>query len=131
MTNYFSFVGRLASDVDFTTTSSGKSRATFRIAVSNAGDQKREEGVGYQAGFFQIDAWDKTAEFVNQHFTKGKPIAVSGTIRHSVWEQEGQRKSRTRFIANSVNFLPSDSTKGDLETAEVGAAEEAEDSFFG
>lgn len=61
MLNVVALMGRLVADPQLRQTTTGKNVASFRIAV----DRGRKDANGQnQADFFDIVAWDKSAEFI-------------------------------------------------------------------
>ena len=98
-------IGNLASDTEAFTTQSGVSRSTFRIAVqrrfSNA------QGVR-EADFFTVIAWRQTADFCNRYLTKGRKVAVEGSIQNRSYDaQDGSKRYVTEIIADNIEALGS------------------------
>ena len=98
-------IGNLASDPEAFTTQSGISRSTFRIAV-----QRRfanAQGVR-EADFFTIVAWRQTADFCNRYLTKGRKVAVEGSIQNRSYDaQDSSKRTVTEIIADSIEALGS------------------------
>jgi single-strand DNA-binding protein len=90
--------GRLVRDPDCKTTASGMHIASFTIAMD-----------GYKkdapAEFFQVTAFDKTAEFIQKYFTKGTAIMVEGRLKQQVWEKDGVKHSKVSVDATNVSFI--------------------------
>ena len=96
-------IGNLASDPEARTTQSGISQSTFRIAV-----QRRfanQQGVR-EADFFTVIAWRQTADFCNRFLSKGRKVAVEGTIQNRSYDaQDGSKRYVTEIIADSVEAV--------------------------
>ena len=96
-------IGNLANDPEARTTQSGISQSTFRIAV-----QRRfanQQGVR-EADFFTVIAWRQTADFCNRYLSKGRRIAVEGSIQNRSYDaQDGSKRYVTEIIADSVEAL--------------------------
>ncbi|MBQ6348610.1 MAG: single-stranded DNA-binding protein [Clostridia bacterium] len=96
-------IGNLASDPEPFTTQSGISRSTFRIAV-----QRRfanAQGVR-EADFFTVIAWRQTADFCNRYLTKGRKVAVEGSIQNRSYDaQDGSKRYVTEIMADSVEAV--------------------------
>ena len=96
-------IGNLASDPEPFTTQSGISRSTFRIAV-----QRRfanAQGVR-EADFFTVIAWRQTADFCNRYLTKGRKVAVEGSIQNRSYDaQDGSKRYVTEIMAVSVEAV--------------------------
>ena len=95
--------GRLTRDAELKYTNSGQAVVHFSVASGSKrkkGDQWIEE-----ASFWDVDYWGKGGEAINQWLTKGKQVAVEGTMRQDRWEQDGQTRSKVLITANSVQLL--------------------------
>lgn len=101
-------VGNLVADPELKTTPNGVSVTRFKIAVNRRFTRNGEQP---QTDFIDIVAWRNTAEFVCRHFTKGKPILVSGSIQNRTWtDTEGNKHKATEIVADEVSFV---GNKGD------------------
>ena len=98
-------IGNLANDPEAFTTQSGISRSTFRIAV-----QRRfanAQGVR-EADFLTVVAWRQTADFCNRYLTKGRKVAVEGSIQNRSYDaQDGSKRYVTEIIADNIEALGS------------------------
>ena len=93
-------VGNLVADPELKTTPNGVNVTRFSIAVNRRFSKNGE------TDFFNIVAWRNTAEFVCRHFTKGKPILVSGALQNSSWtDSEGNKRYATEVVADEVTFV--------------------------
>ena len=96
-------IGNLANDPEPFTTQSGISRSTFRVAV-----QRRfanEQGVR-EADFFTVIAWRQTADFCNRYLTKGRKVAVEGSVQNRSYDaQDGSKRYVTEIMADSVEAV--------------------------
>lgn len=98
-------VGNLVSDPELKSTTSGVDVTRFRIAVG------RRFAKNGETDFLDVIAWRNTAIFVCNHFTKGKPILVSGSIQNRTWtDTEGNKHRATEIVADEVSFV---GNKGD------------------
>ena len=100
--NQVILMGRLTRDPEMRTTPSGKNVCNFSLAVDRQGQDD-------QADFFDITAWEKTGELVNQYLSKGRRCLVQGRLRQDSWEDKetGKRRSRVEVTALDVTFLDS------------------------
>ena len=72
-------VGRLTADPELRQTQSGVATCRFTVAVNRKfADKNTGER---QADFITCQAWRQTAEFVSKYFSKGKMIALEGSLR--------------------------------------------------
>lgn len=97
--NIVLLTGRIGKEPELKSTNSGKSVTSFSLAVDDGYGEKKK------TYWFQIEAWDKTAEAINRLSGKGKKILIEGRLSEDVWEQNGETKHRTKVIANRVEIL--------------------------
>ena len=99
--------GNLVSDPEIRTTPSDKTVATLRLAVQRG--WKKAEGSQYPpSDYFNVVAWDKTAEFCRNYLTKGSRIMVEGRLQTRTYEaQDGSKRYVTEVIANEIEFAGS------------------------
>lgn len=104
--NQVILMGRLTRDPEQRTTTSGKTIASFSIAVDRGGQDD-------QADFFDVTAWEKLGELVVQYLSKGRRCLVQGRLRQDSWDDKETGKKRTRIevVATDVTFL--DGPNGD------------------
>ena len=107
--NVVVLAGRLVADPELTQVGEN-SVANFAIAVHDF------KGGEEFTNFFALSAWGKLAETVSTYLVKGRWVIVRGKLRHETWENEGQKRSRVRVLAQDVQMLPVGSKP---ETAEV------------
>lgn len=71
--------GRLTADPELRQTQSGIASCQFTLAVDRRfADKNTGER---QADFIRCQAWRQTAEFISRYFSKGKMIALEGSLR--------------------------------------------------
>lgn len=96
-------VGRLTRDAELKYTNSGQAVCHFSVATSTRrkkGDQWVDE-----PSYWDVDLWGKSGESLNQYLTKGKLVAVEGSMRQDRWEQDGQTRTKVIVSANTVQLL--------------------------
>lgn len=104
MFNKVILVGRLVADPELRQTQSGVAYCRFRIAVDRRYKTKDGET---QTDFINIQAWQKTAEFVCKYFSKGSPIIIDGELQNNNYEQNGVKHYSFVVNASSVGFAGS------------------------
>lgn len=98
-------IGNLASDPETSTTQSGISKCTFRLAVQRK--FANQQGVK-EADFLPIVCWRQTAELCARYLAKGRKVAVEGTIQTRSYDaQDGSKRYITEIVADNVEFLGS------------------------
>ena len=100
--NVVAIMGRLAADPQMRQTQSGKSVASFRVAV----DRGRKDANGQnQTDWLDVVAWDKAADFVSRYFSKGSMIAVTGRLQsRNYQDKNGNNRTAIEIVANQVSF---------------------------
>ena len=97
-------VGRAGRDAEVKNFESGKSKASFSLAV-NRWDSKSSEEV---TDWFNIEVWDKQAEFAGNYLKKGRLVAVEGRIRINNWtDQSGESRQSYLITASNIKLLGS------------------------
>jgi single-strand DNA-binding protein len=96
-------IGRLVADPELRSTQSGKSVASYRLAVDR---QNKQDGQP-DADFLNCVAWGKNAEFASKHLTKGTKIAVEGRIQTGSYEKNGVKHFTTDIIVERHEFCES------------------------
>lgn len=79
-------MGRLTADPELRQTQSGISACRFTVAVNRK--FKNEHTGEYDADFITCQAWRQTAEFVSKYFSKGKMIALEGSLRTGKYQDK-------------------------------------------
>ena len=98
-------IGNLARDPELRNTQGGLPVCNFTIAVNRK--FANAQGVR-EADFINVVAWRQTAEFVSRYFTKGRRIAVIGSIQTRTYDApDGTRKYFTEVVADEVEFADS------------------------
>lgn len=100
MLNKSFLMGRLTKDPEIRYTSENNVPvAKFTLAVDDGYGEKKK------TYFINCVAWNKTAEFINNYFTKGKMMVLVGRIQTRTWDdQEGKKHYATEIIAEEVSF---------------------------
>jgi single-strand DNA-binding protein len=110
--NQVILMGNLTRDPELRTTPTGQSVCSFSLAVNRSWqgqDGQAQEAVDY----FDVTAWGKLGELVNQYMAKGRKCLVQGRLSQRSWEQEGQKRSKVEVVANDVTFLDGGGQGGD------------------
>lgn len=96
--NHSIIMGRLVGDPELRRTGTGKAVVSFTLACDKPG---KDSG----ASFIPCVAWEKTAEFIDNYFGKGNPIAVEGRIESRQYEsKEGQKRTVVELVVSQAHF---------------------------
>lgn len=119
--NQVILLGRLTADVDLRATTSGKNVASFTLAVDKMANQQKDGESS--ADFFDVTAWEKLAELMQQYTSKGSKVLVMGRLNQQTWEdkESGKKRSKVVIVANDVTFLDSKSGSqtGDVAPTDI------------
>lgn len=97
--------GRLTKDVEIRATQSGKSVASFSVAVDRPNAKKLKENNQQTSDFINCVAWEHTAEFLGKYFTKGSPILLEGRLQvRKYQDKNGQNRYATEVVVHEVEF---------------------------
>lgn len=117
MLNRVILMGRLTADPELRKTASDLSVTSFTLAV----DRNYGKGADRQTDFINCVAWRQTAEFISRYFSKGRLMAVEGSlqVRNYVDKNENKRQAvevlvDRAFFADSKNSAPSSSAVDDF-----------------
>lgn len=58
-----------------------------------------------QTDFFNIVAWRQLAELCEKYLSKGKKVAVIGSIQTRTYEKDGVKRTAWDILADEVEFL--------------------------
>lgn len=100
MTNVVVITGRITKDLELK--QAGQTQVTnFSMAVDNP--FKKDD-----TSFFDVVAFGKTAELLNNYCGKGSKIGVEGTLKQDRFtDKEGNNRSVVRVNANRIEFMDS------------------------
>ncbi len=102
MLNKAILMGRLTRDPEMRSTQSGTPVCTFTVAVDRSFKTQNGER---QTDFINCVAWRQTAEFVSKWFTKGRMIAVVGSIQtRNYTDRDGNNRTAVEVVADEVSF---------------------------
>lgn len=103
--NNVMLIGRLTKDPELKYLPSGMAVVEFSIANNS---YMNSQGTN-EVNFFDVVAYNKLAEISSKYLTKGKQIAITGTLRQERWQDKDTNatKSRVRIIMQSMQMLGS------------------------
>ena len=95
--NSVQIIGRLTADPELRRTPSGIASCRFTVAVNRK--FKNKDTGEYDADFISCVAWRQTAEFISRYFSKGKMIALQGTL-HTGSFQDRNHQDVTHYTTD-------------------------------
>ena len=99
-------LGRLTRDPEVRVTQDGQTTiAKFGIAVDRRGKEDK-------ADFFNVTAFNKTAQFAEKYLKKGTKIALAGRLQQDEYtNKDGQKVTSVSIVAEEVVFCESKKTE--------------------
>lgn len=104
--NNVSLIGRITSDLEVKSTTTGKSVLNFCVAVS------KDRDTTY---FIDCVAWNNTATNIARYLKKGSQIGISGMLSTRTSEYNGQKRKYTEVMVNAFDFVGAKSDNGASE----------------
>lgn len=108
--NKFIFVGNLGKDA-IVTEDGGKSRTNFSVANSRTFTANGEKRT--QTSWFPCVWYGEGGVKLQQWLVKGKPVLIEGRIEIRQYEKDGQQRSFTEVVVQSLQLLPDGSRNKD------------------
>ena len=108
--NCVTLTGRLTRDAELKYTQNGGAIVRFSMAV-NRSKRNADGSWAEEASYFDCVYFGKGAESVNSYLSRGRQVAVSGELRQSRWEQDGQTRSRVEVFVNNLSLLSQGGSK--------------------
>ena len=127
MLNKTILMGRCGKDPEMRMTPNGVPVTTVTIAVD------RDFGKGEkETDWFDIVAWNGTAKFLADNFSKGRMITIVGRLQNRSWtDKDGNKRKTTEIVAESIYFCDSKKEeKADEYTAHANNAPAPQFSFL-
>ena len=91
-------MGNLTRDVEIRDAANNTTVERAGIAVNRPYKNK-------EVDFFNLVAFNKTAEFLSKYFAKGSKILVDGYLRTSNYtDKDGNKKTSTEIIIEQIEF---------------------------
>ncbi len=98
-------VGNLTRDVELRNTPSGTAVTDVGLAVNDR--VKRNNEWVDETTFVDVTLWGRQAEIAAEYLGKGSPVLFEGRLKLDSWEQEGQKRSKLRVVAEKMQMLGS------------------------
>lgn len=102
MLNKIILQGRLVRDPEMRTTQSGKSVASFTLAVDR---DFAPQGQQKETDFINCTAWNGTADFINRYFSKGSMATVCGSLQiQNYTDRDGNKRTSPNVNVENIYF---------------------------
>lgn len=109
-------MGRITRDLEIKYSGKESSVAVLKFVLAVSRKYKKENEAN--ADFINCTAFNKTAEFISEYFSKGQMIAIVGEIRNNTYEKNEEKFNSTEIIIDSVYFCGNKSNVDNVELIE-------------
>ena len=102
--NSVNISGNLTRDPELRTTASGMAIMSLGVAVN---DRRKNNQTGEwedYANFIDCTMFGTRAQSIQQYLSKGTHVTISGKLRWSQWERDGQKRSKIEVIVDDIDF---------------------------
>jgi single-strand DNA-binding protein len=103
--NNVQIIGKLGMNPEVKATTTGKKVARFSLAhvsYTTAADGGKLSNVHW----FNMVAWEKQADVVEQYLQKGRKVGVSGRLMQRQWvDKLGQKRTNTEIVVNDIVLM--------------------------
>lgn len=99
--------GNLTRDCELRHTNGGTAILSFGVAVNDRMKDRDGSWVD-RPNFVDVTVFGARAEALSRFLSKGAKVALSGKLRYSSWERDGQKRSKLEVIAEEIEFLSRD-----------------------
>jgi len=128
--NEIKIIGRATADAQVKQIGENSILATFRI-VSNRQVKKRNGEKSEKSTFVDVEVWGQRAEYAGNYVKKGTPVFVQGQLETDEWEKDGQKRSKLKIYANSIQAQrPRGESEGSESKQPVAASSSSDDVPF-
>ena len=101
MLNKVILMGRCGQDPDMRMTPTGTPVTSVTIAV----DRDFSKGENKETDWIDIVAWNNTAKFLADNFTKGRVLVVVGRLQIRSWtDKDGNKRKTAEVVADNIYF---------------------------
>lgn len=105
--NVVTISGNLTRDCELRHTNGGTAILSFGVAVNDRMKDRDGSWVD-RPNFVDVTVFGARAEALSRYLSKGTKVALSGKLRYSSWERDGQKRSKLEVIAEEIEFLSRD-----------------------
>ncbi len=103
--NLVVIMGTMTRDPELRYSKSGAAIVNFSIAVNKKFKGKDGE-MQEKVSFFDVSAFNRPAEIINQFFSKGSRILIRGELEQQTWTtNDGSKRSRIVIVMSEFDFI--------------------------
>jgi single-strand DNA-binding protein len=99
-------MGNLTRDPELKYLPSGTAVAKLGLAVNRTYTDRQSGEKKEEVCFIDLEAFERTAETMNEYLQKGSPVHIEGRLRYRTWEtDDGQRRSKHEVRVDRFTFV--------------------------
>lgn len=99
-------IGNVGRDPELKYLPSGSAVCNFSVAVTTRWNDRQTNERREKTNWYNISAFNKSAEILNQYVTKGMPIMIEGTVSARAYMgQDNQPRASLDIRVNNFQFL--------------------------
>lgn len=102
--NSVTISGNLTRDPEVRTTQSGMPVMAIGIAVNDRRRNSQTREWEDCPNFIDCTLFGNRAQNVSEYISKGSHVTISGKLRWSQWERDGQKRSKIEVIIDDIDF---------------------------
>ena len=100
-------MGNVTRDIELRYLPSGTAVCEIGLAVNERRKNQQTGEWGEETIFVDVTLWNRTAEVAGEYLTKGSSVLIEGRLRMDTWEQDGQKRSKIKVVADQMVLLGS------------------------
>ena len=97
-------LGNVTRDIEIRYIPSGKAVTDLGLAVNEKWKNANGEWVE-ETTFVDVTLWGRTAEVAGEYLSKGSPVFIEGRLKLDSWEQDGQKRSKLKVVADRIQLI--------------------------
>lgn len=102
--NAVAISGFLTREPELRETQSGMPVMSFGVAVNDRRKNSRTGEWEDHANFVDCTMFGDRCNRINQYLSKGQHVTISGKLRYSQWERDGQKRSKLEVVVDDIDF---------------------------
>ena len=94
-------IGRLGGPPEGRQTQTGRTTSSFSVATNES--WKQHDGTfSEHTEWHTVVAWDRLADFSNDHLYKGQLVTIEGHLRTRSWVSGGEKHKKVEIVCSNV-----------------------------
>lgn len=103
--------GNLTRDAELRTTTGGTYICNFTVAVNERNKNQQTGEYEDRPNFIDCVLFGRRGEVLANMLHKGTKVMLSGRLRWSSWEKDGQRKSKIEVVVEEIDIARTQATQ--------------------